>query len=338
MSQDALRWGILGAARIARQALIPAIRAAGDEVAVLGSRELSRGVSMAADLAIPEVVEGYQPVLERALDCVYIALPNALHWEWTVAALAQGLHVLCEKPLAMTASQASEMAATARRQRLVLAEAVMYRYHPRWARFLSILENGSLGQLRQLSGTFAFTLRQPPDIRWDRALGGGALFDVGTYLVNAARWINQREPDRVSAVGIFRQGVDETVNLVLNFPDSGQSGPSMAALSCGFASAESQWLRVDGTRGWATLERPFTAWHSDSLPIICDMGSGRVEEIPCPAADPYEAMVRAFGRAVRDGGSTATGADDSAANLADLDACFRSLNTGQVESVLSLAG
>lgn len=338
MSDPPLRWGILGAARIARQAVVPAIRAAGGQVAVLGSRDRSRGLAMAAELGIPTVVEGYESVLESALDCVYIALPNSLHWEWTLAALNRGLHVLCEKPLALTPRQAAEMGAVARGRRLVLAEAVMYRYHPRWARLIAMVRGGALGQVRQISGTFAFTLRPPPDIRWDPALGGGALLDVGSYLVNAARWISGQEPDRVAALGVLRHGVDEAADVVLQFLGTDQVAPTMAALSCGFGTAESQWLRVEGTAGSVLLERPFTAWHRDALPILWESGSSRFEQVPCPAGDPYEAMVRAFEVSVREGAPTATGPDDGAANLAVLEACLKSLKTGRLEPVVDFRG
>jgi predicted dehydrogenase len=325
---------VLGTANIAMKAVVPAMQAAGDQVLILGTREIGEVGLSARGMGVPEVVEGYREVLARDLDAVYIPLPNALHHEWTMAALESGKHVLCEKPLALTVAQALASDALARRQGLVLAEAVMYRYHPRWRFLQELLGQGRIGALRQVMGGFNFTLSASEDIRWDRELGGGALYDVGSYLVNAARWVVGTEPERAVATAFAQGGVDESTAMLLDF-DRAEGGASVvAALSCSFGAAESQWLRFVGTKGCMLLPKPFTAWHGEALPILIESRPGQdPERLDAPAADPYLEMVRAFGQAVRGGGQAPTSAADAAGTLAVLEACQLSLSTGAYEKV-----
>jgi xylose dehydrogenase (NAD/NADP) len=279
---------------------------------------------MARELGVMEVVEGYQAVLDQELDCIYIPLPNSEHHRWALAGLARGCHVLCEKPLALNESEALEMTAAATAAGRVLGEAVMYRYHPRWALVRSLIAQREIGEIRQISGNFSFPLRPEPDYRWDPALGGGALYDVGSYLVNAARWLAGREPVEVGSVAVRRAGVDVAASVSLRFPAVPTAGACLASLACGFEAAETEWLAVEGTLGAIQLERPFTAWHDQARPVNVRLSSGLVEELPVPATDPYTEMVRAFHAAVAGGEPLLTSASDGAANLAVLDRCRRS--------------
>jgi xylose dehydrogenase (NAD/NADP) len=336
LSAARLRWGVLGAADIAAKAVVPAIQAAGDEVLVLGSREREKGELMAGQLRIPAVVQGYQEVLKRDLDAIYIPLPNSLHYRWAMAALEGGKHVLCEKPLTLTVAEATEVDTVARRLGLVVAEAVMYRYHPRWRLVLELLRKGRIGAPQQVTGGFNFTLKTAVNVRWDRELGGGALYDVGSYLVNAARWVVGKEPQRAVAVASIRDGVDESTTLLLDFGEEEGRPGATAALSCSFAAAESQWLRILGSEGCLLLPKPFTAWHGEALPVLIERSPGEEpERVEAPAADPYREMVLAFGDSVRSGGISQTSAADAAGTLAVLEACQRSFSTGAFEPVTS---
>src|SRR3981081_3074716 len=179
---ERLRFGILGAADIARKALIPAIEAAGNaELVALASRDVERGRRLFSG-----AVHGdYQTLLDdRHVDAVYLPLPNNLHLEWTLRALAAGKHVLCEKPLALTAAEAEELAAAALSSGRVLMEAFMYRFHPR---IKSVVADLRRNPPSELSARFGFSLDAPGNYRLDPALGGGALLDVGCYTINLAR-------------------------------------------------------------------------------------------------------------------------------------------------------
>ncbi|MGA8427214.1 MAG: Gfo/Idh/MocA family oxidoreductase [Candidatus Dormiibacterota bacterium] len=322
MTPGRLRWGVLGAADIANKAVIPAILAAGGDLVAVASRDPARGEDTATRFEIPQVSPSYEALLEIDLDAVYIPLPNSLHQPWTLRALAAGKHVLCEKPLALTAAEAKDMEEAAARAGLVLAEAVMYRYHPRWQVIRALVGDGSLGSLRHIQGTFTFHLGSEPDIRWEPALGGGALYDIGSYLVNASRWL-AGEPTRVLTRAEIRHGVVSDGSMLLEFdtPD----GPVSAELAYSFVAAENQRLELIGTEASLTIPKPFTAWHEEAIPLwMSPTPGGTSRRIPTPAADPYREMVSAFTARVGGGALLPTEAKDAELGLRVLDAGHRS--------------
>lgn len=303
---------------------MPAIRAAGGEVVALGSRDLERGRACAAELGIPTALPGYEAVLEAELDCVYLPLPNSLHLPWAVRALRAGKHVLCEKPLALTANEALAMEAEANARHLVLAEAVMYRYHPRWEQVLNLLGAGAIGEPRHVAGSFAFTLAPGDDYRWRPELGGGALYDVGSYLVSASRQVFAREPQAVLARAAVQAGVDVRCDLLLDFGEGGS-----AALGCAFDRGESQWLRVEGADGSLLVPLPFTAWTGQRVSLYLGRSPrGPLEAVEAPAADPYQLMAARFMEGVRAQRHPLTSPTEGVANLMVLDACRQSLARG----------
>jgi D-xylose 1-dehydrogenase (NADP+, D-xylono-1,5-lactone-forming) len=325
-----LRWGVLGAADIANKAVIPAILAAGGELVALASRDPNRGGDVAAGFGIPQLCPSYEALLEVDLDAVYIPLPNSLHRPWTLRALAAGKHVLCEKPLALTAAEAKEMKEAAAQAQLVLAEAVMYRYHPRWQVVRGLVGDGSVGSLRHLQGTFTFPLGPGPDIRWEPTLGGGALYDIGSYLVNASRWL-AGEPTRVLARAEIRRGVVSDGSMLMEFDTP--RGPVSAELAYSFEAAEHQRLELIGTEASLTIPKPFTAWHEEAIPLwMSPTPGGTSRRIPTPAADPYQEMVSAFTARVRGGAALPTDAGDAELGLRALDAGHRSHLSGEWET------
>jgi D-xylose 1-dehydrogenase (NADP+, D-xylono-1,5-lactone-forming) len=287
-----LRFGILGAADIARKALIPAIEAAGNaELVALASRDAERGRQMFSG----RVQGDYQALLDdHEVDAVYLPLPNSLHREWTLRALAAGKHVLCEKPLALTAAEAEEMAAAARSSGRLLMEAFMYRFHPS---IKSVVADLRRNQPAELSARFGFPLNAPGNYRLDPALGGGALLDVGCYTIDLARWI-LGEPAWVEAYGNIAE-VDMTVEMTLGF-----AGGARAHLFASFESPETQELRC----GDKVIERPFTA--------------------PQSPVDAYQVMVEEFSAAALGGLAAPLSLQDSIANLRVVDAVRRSLESG----------
>ncbi|HUY54442.1 MAG TPA: Gfo/Idh/MocA family oxidoreductase [Candidatus Nanopelagicaceae bacterium] len=329
MTEPPLRWGILGAADIAEKAVMPAIQGAGGELAALASRNPERGRALASRFQIPRLCLSYQELVEGDLDAVYIPLPNSLHLPWALRAAAAGKHVLCEKPLALTAEEARQMTDAAQVHQVVLAEAVMYRYHPRWQTVHRLIREGEIGHLRHLQGSFTFSLGPPPDIRWEKDLGGGALYDVGSYLVNAGRWL-AGEPTRVLARAQLRHGVDSDGSLLLEFQSSG--GPVSAELAYSFESAEHQNLQLIGTKGSLQIRKPFTAWRGESIPLFLRReADGDTEMVATPAADPYQEMVETFTARIRGGPALPTGPEDAEMSLRVLDAARRSLGSATWE-------
>jgi predicted dehydrogenase len=305
-----LRWGILGPGAIAGGALAPAMRAVGDDLAVVGSRSLARARAFAANHGVRRARGSYAEVVEAAdVDAVYVALPNDLHEEWTIAALEAGKHVLCEKPLSTDAASAGRMAAASASHGRVLMEALMTWFHPRTAAALEIVRNGDIGEVRHVDASFGFRLREPENYRTRPENGGGALLDVGVYTVASARWMAAGEPDGVRAVRRrWGTGVDGTTSALLTFPSG-----AVASVMASFDTAPHQRLEVVGTEGVLTLPRAYTASDSEDAVILRDgepIGSWR--------ADPYEATLAAFAKAV-DGGTPALPVDDAVATAEVLD-------------------
>ena len=239
-------------------------------------------------------MQGYQAVLDDPeVDAVYIPLPNHLHREWAIRALAAGKHVLCEKPLALNAAEALEMADAARASGRLLMEAVMYRFHPRIRSIVAGLQAERPGSIW---ASFGFHLDSPGNYRLDPAMGGGALLDVGTYTISIARWI-LGEPEWVRA-SARSQAVDLTVSMTLGFASGAR-----AFLLASFDTPEVQELRAGSQR----IDRPFT-W----------MEGG----------DPYQLMVEEFSAAALAGLPAPLPLEDSIANLRVVDGVRRSLETG----------
>ena len=193
-----LRWGLLSTARINRL-VIPAIRAsARSELTTVASRSLEKGRAYAAEWGIPRVLGSYEALLDDPeIDVVYIALPNSLHVDWTIRALAAGKHVLCEKPLALDVADVDRVAAAAARAGRTATEGFMYRHQPLTHAVEAVVRSGRLGMIRGIKGAFTFPLTREGDVRLDPALGGGSLWDVGCYPVSYACLVAGEAPSEV---------------------------------------------------------------------------------------------------------------------------------------------
>jgi predicted dehydrogenase len=274
---------------------MPAIAASRNgRLVAIGSRDPERAGILARKHGVPTVAKDYSAVLaDPDVDAVYIPLTNDVHREWALRAFASGKHVLCEKPLAMNAAEAAEMAAAARAAGLCLMEAFMYRFHPRTKAFVERLREGDL--LERVEARFGFPMNHPGDFRFVPELGGGALLDVGCYTVNIVRWL-LGEPDTVTAEAHIdpETKVDMTASATMHFP-----GGATASLWCSFESPEDQMLTTVTAKGELTLPKPFGARYD--------------------ATDPYQLMVESFGDSVMGDRQVAIPPDDSVANMRVLD-------------------
>lgn len=296
-SSSPLRWGILGAARIAGSALIPALRANGSTIVALGCRDAARGAAFAASHRIPLALD-YEALIARDdIDAIYIALPNHGHAPWTVKALHAGKHVLCEKPLALNAAEVMRMhEASLATGRLVL-EAFMYRFHPQIERLHQLVSGGALGPLKWLRGSFTYLLRDMDDCRWDPALGGGALYDLGCYPLSLMRLLAQGEPSVLSMASRLtdpsRHGgsVDHAAHAVMRF--DGAAGPVLGHLDCGFSLPFHCHFEALCEEGLLSLPIPFASKGVETLLRIGD----QTERFAL--CDPYALMVGHFESAAR---------------------------------------
>jgi predicted dehydrogenase len=319
MGTAPLRFGILGAARIAPMALLaPARRVPEATVVAVAARDPGRAARFATKHRIPRVAPSYDALLaDPEIDAVYIPLPNSLHAAWTIRALEAGKHVLCEKPFSATVAEAETMAAAARRTGRVLVEAFHYRYHPLFARVRALLDAGEIGQVRHLEAHLCFPLPFPNDIRYSAPLAGGALMDAGCYTVHLLRHLTGAEPEVVSArAGWTRVGVDRWMEARLRFPDG-----RTARLTC---SLFSTWLvrasaSVDGSEGRLSVLNPIAPQLFHRLRVTGRSGT-RMERVPGPPT--YDCQLRAFVAAVREGTPVPTGPDDAIRNMRTIEAIY----------------
>jgi xylose dehydrogenase (NAD/NADP) len=334
---ERFRWGILGAAGIARAAVVPEIqRSRLGQVVAVASREVARAEAFARDLGVPRAAASYEALLsDPAIDGVYIPLPNALHAEWTIRAAAAGKPVLCEKPLATSAADAVRMVEACARHAVPLMEGFMYRFHPQTRRVQDLIASGAIGQVREVRAHLSVNILrtfEANNIRYAPALGGGALLDMGCYTVNIARMAFAAEP--IAAFAQLRRDtaldVDVAAAGVLEFPDG------LATIGCSFTADGQGRYSIVGSTG--TIEVPrgiipgLGTRHPQALIIIVDSDGNRREEI-LPPAEQYGLMADAFADTVRQGRPAPLSGQDAIANARVLDALSRSAATGRAEPV-----
>jgi len=321
-----LRWGLLGTARINR-ALIPAIRAsARSRLDGVASRSDERAREYAAEWQIPRAFGSYDAMLaDEAIDAVYIPLPNHLHVEWTLKALAAGKHVLCEKPMALVPSDVDRIAEAASRHTVVAAEAFMYRHHPLTSRVASLVSEGAIGRLQVIRGTFTFVLTRPNDVRLIPEWGGGSLWDVGCYPVSYARLL-AGEPLEVTAQATRHAGgIDLTVAGTLRF-----SGDVLGVFDCSFGAHFRTFIEVAGTDGVIFIETPFKPGVDASLRLT---RGDSVETIAVPGEPLYVGEVEDIEAGVFDGRPPRVTLADTRGNVATLAALHEAARTGRVVAI-----
>ena len=267
----AVRWGVLGAANIAVAKVIPAMmRSTRSRVVAIASRHQSKGAAAAKTLGIPRAHGSYEALLaDPEVDAVYNPLPNHLHVPWSIRAAQAGKHVLCEKPIALSAAQAEELRTARDRTGVLIGEAFMVRAHPQWLEARRLVESGSIGPLRLVSGHFSYYRRDPHDIRSRPEFGGGALMDIGCYPITISRWMFAAEPIEVIAQ-IERDpefGVDRLASALLRFA-AGQ-----AVFACSGQLVPFQRMELFGTTGRIQVEIPFNAPPDRPCRIVVDDGS-----------------------------------------------------------------
>ena len=317
-----VRWGVLGVAGI-NAAMVPAIRACtGAELLGIASRDEGRARDVAAAEHLDPYV-GYDALLtDPAIDAVYLPTPNAQHAPWTLQAVAAGKHVLCEKPLAVTAGEAREMADAAAAAGVHLAEAFMYAHHPRYHLVRRLIANGAIGDIRSIHVTFTFDASgELGHSGFQGAPGSGAIYDVGCYAVHVARTLIGAEPEAVTAhamSSIVHGDIDMSTSLLLEFP-----GGVGATAQLGMWNGDRDTVTVIGSHGWIEIPRAFLCSATDDAGIVLGEGDdSRV--IAVPPADHYALQVACFDAAVRGDGELLYPIDDAIHQAVVLEAATRS--------------
>jgi len=326
-------WGILGAADIAVKKVIPAMqRTDRCRILAIASRDQRRADDAAASLGISRAYGSYEALIDDPdIEAIYNPLPNHLHVPWSIRAANAGKHVLCEKPIALTAGEARQLVAVRDRTGLQIAEAFMVRTHPQWLAARELVSSGRIGDLRLVSGHFSYYRRDPEDIRSRAEFGGGALMDIGCYPIMISRWIFGAEPERVIA-DIEHDpdlGVDRLISAILHFA-AGQ-----ATFSCAGQLVPFQRMHIFGTRGRIEIEIPFNPPHDRSNRIMVDDGrelaGAAAEVVQFPPVDQFGLQAERFSDAVRGTATVAVSLEDSIANMAVIDALRRSAEARQWE-------
>jgi predicted dehydrogenase len=328
------RWGILGVAKIARDKVIPAIQAGQTgRVVAIASRSLHKAETAAERFAIPRAYGSYEELLADAeVDAIYNPLPNHLHVPWSLRALEAGKHVLCEKPIARDAAEASQLIAARERTGLLVQEAAMVRTHPRWLGARDLVRSGRIGELRSMSGFFSYFNDSPANVRHQPDMGGGGLLDIGFYPITMARFIFEAEPVRV--IGLLeidpRFGVDRLASAILEFPRG------HAIFTCCTQLVPYQNLDILGTRGRVGVEIPWSMPHERPSRLLVDDGwraaGEAAEEIWFPACDQWGVHCDRFCEAIAKGQPAPVPIEDAVANMRVIDAVFRASQSGRWES------
>lgn len=319
-----VRWGILSTADIGMKKVTPAIQAAENcEVIAIASRDKGRAIAAATELGIPSAYGSYEQLLAADdIDAVYIPLPNDLHAEWTTKAAAAGKHVLCEKPLALNADEADEMARVCADAGVRLGEAFMYRHHPTWVEAVRLVRNGAIGDLQGVQSWFSYYNDDPENIRNRLENGGGAVMDIGCYNINVSRMLFAAEPVRIEAA-VRRDpamGIDTLSSAVLEFPGGGQ-----ATFTCSIRSEDYQRVHIVGTAGRIEIEIPFNIPPDRETRIFVTAAgeppvAPATETLVFPAEDQYTIQARLFARSILDDTPVPVPTSDAIANMKVIDA------------------
>ncbi len=321
-----LKWGVVSTAKIGLEKVLPAMARSPDcEIVAIASRDLKRAESAAGKLGIAKAYGSYEELFSDAeVEAVYNPLPNHLHVPVSIQAIEAGKHVLCEKPLGLTADEVVPLIAARDRAGVIVAEAFMVRHHPQWKRARALIGEGAIGELRAVQSVFSYFNDDAGNIRNNTEMGGGALYDIGVYPIVTARYLFGAEPRRV--LGLVERdpafGIDRLTTGVLEF-EAGQ-----ASFVCSTQMVPYQRVQAFGTRGRIDIEIPFNAPPDRPCRIYVDDGaaldgsSARGETFePC---DQYRLQGEAFGRCVRDGVALEFPLEDSVLNMKVVDALFQS--------------
>jgi len=324
-------WGVLSTARIGMEKVIPAMqRGAHVEVRAIASRSLATAQEAARKLSLPRAYGSYQELLaDPEIEAVYIPVPNHLHVPLTLEAARAGKHVLCEKPIALTAEQATELRAC----RVQVMEAFMVRFHPQWLHARDLIRSGRIGPLRAVQAFFSYFNDDPHNIRNQADIGGGALYDIGCYAVVAGRFFLGATPRRAVAL-VDRDPdlrTDRTTSGLLDFGEGRVLDFTVSTQCVPF-----QRIHLCGTRGRIEILIPFNAPNGATRILVDDGsaldGSGiSVETLP--PCDQYTIEADAFSRAVRGEIPLPYGVEDAVENMRVIDALFRSERSARFEDV-----
>ena len=326
-----VRWGIISTALIGTEKVIPGMQAANCcDIRAIASRELSKAEQAATTLGIPQAYGSYEELLaDPDIEAVYNPLPNHLHVPVSIQALEAGKHVLCEKPIALTAAEGQQLVdAAAQHPELKVMEAFMYRHHPQWQKARQLVQDGEIGTLKTIQSLFSYHNVDPGNIRNMADIGGGGLMDIGCYPISLSRFIFDAEPTRV--VGTVERDpnfkTDRTASAVLDF------GNGTSSFTCSTQLAPYQRVHIVGDQGRVEIEIPFNAPNDQPCKLWHQVESGEINEIEFEVCDQYGIQGDLFSQAIRNDTPVPTPITDAVGNMKVIEAIVRSAESGQWET------
>ena len=331
---DTVRWGVLSTSDFAERKFLPGLRKSPlIEVAAVGSRNLDSACAFAERCGIATAYGSYDELLaDPTIDVIYNPLPNSLHVEWTRRAAEAGKHVLCEKPMGITAAELDVLMPLA--EDVHIAEGFMVRFHPQWTETRDLVRSGRLGRVSHMHVAFSYNNGDPANIRNIASVGGGALYDIGCYAIVAARWFMDADPVRVAAT-VDRDpafGTDRVTSALLDFGDG-----RMCTFQVSTQTVFHQRVHVYGTDGRLEITIPFNQPQDDPVTYLTHFGTTPhgldAAHHVVPANDQYTLQAEAFSRRVRTEAPTAAPLIDAVTNMRVIDAVFRSAASGRFEEI-----
>ena len=315
-----VKWGVLSTANIGTKNVIPSMQKGSlCEIAAISSRNIENAKKAAEKLEISKAYGSYEELLaDPEIEAVYNPLPNHLHVPWTIKALEAGKHVLCEKPISITAEEASElMEVTKRYPNLKVMEAFMYRFHPQWEKVKEVIKSGEIGEVRSVNSVFTYHNVDPANVRNKADIGGGGILDIGCYCINMSRFLFEGEPIKVTS-HIERDpefGTDRLASGILEFENG------VANFMCSTQLDHRQNAVIYGSKGHIELNIPFNAPNEHTRKMWIRK-NGNVETIIFDTCDQYTLQGDAFSRAVLNDTPVPTPLEDALANMKVIDQMF----------------
>ncbi len=325
-----VKLGVLGVSHLFVTKVLPSLLKSNMvEVYGIASRDSGKARDVSSTYGIAKSYPSYEELLmDKSIEMVYIPLPNHIHAEWIKKSADYGKHVICEKPIALSAEEAKEAIEYAESKGVKIMEAFMYKFHPQWQRALEVVRFQEIGNITTIHTFFGYDNKDPKNIRNIKETGGGALLDIGCYAVSLSRFLLQAEPKRVLAVSDIDTAfqTDITANCILDF------GTIRTLFTVCTQTFPSQRVLVYGTGGTMTLEIPFNMYSDVPAQITLKTGvSARTLE--CGPADQYMLEFDEFALALRDRTAIPITSTDAVYNMKVLDALFKSAESGHWENV-----
>ncbi len=321
-----IHWGVLSTARIGLQKVLPAMQLGPHcDILAIASRNLESAKQAAAQLGIPKVYGSYEDLLnDPEVEAIYNPLPNHLHVPWSIKAIEAGKHVLCEKPMATSASELQQLIDVANAHpQIKVMEAFMYRQHSQWLKARELAESGKIGEVRTLHSFISFFNNDAGNVRNKPEMGGGTLFDVGCYSVSIPRFIFGAEPKRVCAHMDIDPDfkIDRMISGILDFE------LRTSSFTCSMQLVRHQNATIFGTEGKIEIELPLNPLPERPAKIFLQQGSA-TKEIPIEICNQFTLQGDAFSLAIINDTPVAVSLEDSLANMKVIAALFESAKKG----------